>query len=69
MVFFFSQKPQCGAGRGYRVNLRVFFYNYRLCKQYPTQTHTHRRTHPAASHRVHGLDHARSCGHAAGVLL
>lgn len=45
MVFFFSQKPQCGAGRGYRVNLRVFFYNYRLCKQYPTQTHTHTDAH------------------------
>lgn len=27
------------------------------------------RTRPAAAHRVHGLDHARSRGHAAGVLL
>lgn len=26
-------------------------------------------TYPAAAHRVHGLDHARSCGHTAGVLL
>lgn len=28
-----------------------------------------KKTRPAAAHRVHGLDHARSRGHAAGVLL
>lgn len=28
-----------------------------------------RKTRPAAAHRVHGLDHARSRGHAARVLL
>lgn len=28
-----------------------------------------KNTRPAAAHRVHGLDHARSRGHAAGVLL
>lgn len=51
-------------GRGYWVNRR-FFSTATGCVNSVQPKHTY----PAAAHRVHGLDHARSRGHAARVFL